>query len=73
MEEKTFEEALEELSEIVNELEQGETNLDEAVKKFNQGMELAKFCHEKLKNAEKQVSKVLSEDGKLEDFNIKEE
>ena len=43
MEEKTFEEALEELSEIVNELEQGETNLDEAVKNLTKEWNLQSF------------------------------
>jgi exodeoxyribonuclease VII small subunit len=70
--EKNFEEKLTELEKIVKELENGEVNLDDAINKFNEAMKIAKECSEKLKNIEKQVNKILTNEGKLEDFEIEE-
>jgi len=72
MEEKTFEQALEELESIVKELEMGNAPLDEAIKKYTLAMNLAKLCNERLENATKSVNKILEENGKLEDFNVEE-
>ena len=35
-------------------------------------MELAKKCNDKLKSAEKSINKILTDDGKLEDFELEE-
>jgi exodeoxyribonuclease VII small subunit len=67
-----FEEKLKELESIVRELENGEVDLDEAINKFNEAMKIAKECNEKLTKAEKQVNKILTEEGKLEDFETPE-
>ena len=72
MKEKTFEGALEKLEAIVKELESGNVDLDNAIKKYTEAMNLAKICNEKLDNATKSVNKILEENGKLEDFNIEE-
>lgn len=69
---KTFEEMLNELEQIVKELETGDVDLDNAIKKYTEGMKLAKSCNEKLSNATAQVNKILTDSGKLEDFNIEE-
>lgn len=69
MENKTFEEALEELESIVKELESGTVDLDNAINKYTEAMKLAKFCSEKLNDATKKVNKILTEDNKLEEFN----
>lgn len=68
MAEKTFEQALSELENLVKELENGEIELNEAVKKYNEGMELSKYCHDLLSNAENVIVKMMKDD-KLEDFN----
>lgn len=68
--EKSFEEQLNELEEIVNELEKGEVSLDDAINKYTSAMKIAKICSEKLKNAENQISKIVKENGTLEDFEI---
>ena len=73
MKEKTFEKALEKLEAIVKELESGNENLDDAIKKYSEAMELAKFCSEKLKDATDKVNKILMENGELKDFNVDEE
>ena len=72
MENKTFESALENLEKIVKELESGNAPLDEAIKKYSEAMELAKFCSEKLKDATDKVNKILTETGELKDFNVEE-
>ena len=75
MEELTFEEAIENLENIVGELEAGKLSLDESVKKFEQGMKLSKHCNEILNNAEKEISILLEQDDgtmREENFNTEE-
>lgn len=71
--EKTFEENIQELEEIVKKLESGEVPLDDAIENFTLAMKLAKKCDERLKSAEEQINKILTENGKLENFEIEEE
>lgn len=71
-EEKTFEEELIELEEIVKKLETGEVPLDDAIKEFTKAMELSKKCDEKLKKAEDAITKLVKKDGTLEDFKVEE-
>ncbi len=67
MAEKKFEEALNRLEEIVSKLEDGDITLDESIKVFKEGVELAKFCKEKLNSAEKQLKKLVKdEDGNFQ-------
>lgn len=70
----SFEENLNKLEAIVKKLESGETPLDEAINEYTEAIKIAKICDEKLKNAEEQVNKVLSANGKLEEFkNLEDE
>ena len=57
--ELSFEEALEQLEEIVSKMESGELALDENMSKFEEGMKLAKFCTDKLGETEKKVEILL--------------
>ncbi|MFY9781421.1 MAG: exodeoxyribonuclease VII small subunit [Candidatus Baltobacteraceae bacterium] len=50
-----FEQALERLEAIVKELEGGGVGLDESVRLFREGRELARKCEELLKNAQATV------------------
>lgn len=59
--EKTFEESLNELEEIVQKLERGDVPLEEALEFFQQGMMLSKQCQETLEKAEKTLTKVMTE------------
>jgi exodeoxyribonuclease VII small subunit len=70
---KTFEEAMEELEQIVNQLEKGDVPLEEALSIFQKGIELSQLCNKKLKHVEEQLAKVLTEDGTLKDFTVDEE
>ena len=68
--EKTFEEKIQELETIVNELESGEIDLDSSIEKYTNAMKLVKECDEKLKNVEEQVNKIVTENGNLEVFDM---
>lgn len=53
--EKKFEEAMQRLEELVQNLESGELPLENALEAFEEGMQLIKFCSRKLEEAEKRV------------------
>lgn len=55
-----FESSLKELEKIVRELESGDVNLDQSLKKFEQGIELYRNCRSTLESAEKKI-KILSD------------
>lgn len=62
-----FEENMENLEKIVQELEKGELNLDDSIKKFEEGMNLSKKCNEILEEAEKRITILIKKDDKLEE------
>ena len=55
MAEKKFENALKELEQIVEQLEDSELPLDDALKLFERGIKLSQFCSAKLDDAEQKV------------------
>jgi len=57
----TFEESLAELEKIVARLEQGDVPLEEALDVFQQGMVLSKQCKETFENAEKTLTKLMTD------------
>lgn len=62
--EATFENAMNELEEIVRRLESGELSLDESMKCYEKGMMLARQCSRKLDEAEKRIEQLVQgEDG----------
>ena len=67
MSKENFEESMKALETIVNELENGNLNLDESVKKFEEGMKIAKQCNKILENAEKKITILLEKDGELKE------
>ena len=67
MEKENFEQSMESLENIVTELEDGKLNLDESLKKFEEGMKIAKKCNNMLENAEKKISILLEKNGELEE------
>ena len=71
-EEKTFEEELVELEEIVKKLETGEVPLDDAIEEFTKAMKLSKSCDEKLKKAEEAITKLVKDNGEVVDFQVEE-
>ena len=71
--EKKIEELMEELEVIVKNLEEGNTDLDETIKKYTEAMKIVKICNEKLENATTAVNKILNENGELTDFEVNPE
>lgn len=70
-ENKTFEENLQRLEQIVRTMERGEAPLEESLKLFQEGTELVRACGKLLDEAQLQVKKVMTAaDGSpvLEDF-----
>jgi exodeoxyribonuclease VII small subunit len=55
---QTFETQLEKLEDIVGQLESGELNLDDSLKKFEEGVKLFKSCKDKLSKAEKKIAQL---------------
>ncbi len=66
---KTFEEAMEQLENIVKELESGRLPLEKAIKKFEQGMKYSEVCHGILDETEKKINVILKDNN----GNIREE
>jgi exodeoxyribonuclease VII small subunit len=54
----TFEAALARLSEIVDQMENGDASLDESLKLFEEGSKLASFCYGKLSSAEQKIKTI---------------
>jgi len=50
-----FEDALENLAELVEAMEEGELSLEESLKAFEQGIKLTRECQVALENAEQKV------------------
>lgn len=67
MSKENFEESMKKLEEIVVELENGKLNLDESVRKFEEGMKLAKQCNNILENAEKKITILLENNGEIKE------
>jgi exodeoxyribonuclease VII small subunit len=63
---RQFEEAMKQLETIVDFLEGEEISLDEALKRYEEGIKLVRFCTKKLQDAEKKIE-ILSraEDGEI--------
>lgn len=66
-EERTLEEAFEKLDQLAEKLEDRETSLEESFHLYKQGMELLKYCSEKLDTVEKKMLQ-MDEDGTLREF-----
>jgi exodeoxyribonuclease VII small subunit len=66
MAKQTFESAMKRLESIVEDLESGDLTLDEAMKKFQEGVKLSRLCSQRLDETEKKVSILLKdENGKI--------
>ena len=67
LEEKTLEEAFTELDGLAEKLEDRETSPEDSFRFYRQGMELLKFCSEKLDTVEKKMLQI-NEDGTFSEF-----
>ena len=63
---KDFETAIAELEKIVKQLEEGDLALDKSLALFERGVELSRYCHSQLGEAQRRID-VLTERGELKD------
>lgn len=63
---KDFESAIAELEKIVKQLEDGDLPLDKSLALFERGVELSRFCHTQLGEAQRRIE-VLTDRGELKD------
>ena len=61
---KDFESAIAELETIVKRLEDGDLPLEKSLELFERGVQLSRFCHSKLEEAERRVE-LLTERGEV--------
>ena len=71
-EKMSFEESVEKLSKVVDELESGNLNLEDSIKKFEEGMSLSKKCNDILEDAEKRITILIKKDEKIEEEKFSE-
>ena len=60
-----FEQALDQLEEIVDDMENGDLTLEESLKAFEQGIKLTRECQSALSKAEQKIQKLVEENGQL--------
>ena len=60
--EEKFEVTLEKLQNLVRDLESGDCSLEDSIKKFEEGMALARSCQERLNSAEQKIEILLKAD-----------
>jgi len=61
---KDFESAIAELETIVRTLEDGDLPLEKSLELYERGVQLSRFCHSKLEEAERRVE-ILNERGEV--------
>ena len=61
-----FEECLQRLEKIVDELEKGEVPLERALQLFEEGVDMTRSCRKELDEAEGKVEILLKRNGKLQ-------
>jgi exodeoxyribonuclease VII small subunit len=61
-----FEECIQRLEKIVQELEQGDVPLEKSLTLFEEGMQLSGSCRKQLEEAEGKVEILLKQNGKLQ-------
>lgn len=60
-----FEKAMSQLEELVEDMEQGDLPLEDALKHFEKGISLASDCQQALNKAEQKVTQLIEKNGEL--------
>lgn len=68
-----FEDALEKLENIVKEMESGNLPLDSALKSFEEGIRLIRFCQNRLDESERRVEQLLAKENSLQTRNFQDD
>ena len=61
-----FEKSLEELERLVEQMEKGQLTLEDSLRHFERGIELARACQSALQLAEQKVEKLIEKNGQHE-------
>lgn len=72
-EEMSFEEAMGNMENIVQRLEEGDVPLEKAIELFQEGMQLSKTCHQKLQKVEQKMDQTLQEDDEMKELVMQED
>lgn len=65
-----FEQALEDLEQLVSSMEAGELSLEDSLQAFEKGIKLTRECQTALKQAEQKVQVLINENGDTEDLEV---
>ena len=65
-----YESAVARLEEITTLLESADTGLEDAIKLYTEGLDIARFCDQKLTDAEKQIKIIMEKRGQLVEENF---
>ncbi|MBQ9182031.1 MAG: exodeoxyribonuclease VII small subunit [Bacilli bacterium] len=66
-----FEDKMLELEHIIDELENGNLDLEDSIEKYTKAMKLVNECNEKLNDIESRIAKIIDEDGNESDLEVK--
>lgn len=61
-----FEQSLERLEELVDQMESGELSLEAMIKHFEEGSKLVEVCSTKLNEVEQKIEKLVKKDGAMQ-------
>jgi len=73
MAKEKFEDALKKLEDIARKMEAGDIPLDEALKSFEEGIRLIRFCSARLEETERRVEMLLGKEDSLKVKNFQDE
>lgn len=73
MAKEKFEDALQKLENIVKKMETGDLPLEEAMKSFEEGIKLIRFCSAKLEETQRRVETLLGKEGDTRTKSFQEE
>lgn len=65
-----FDEALNQLEQVVRQLEAGNLPLERSIELYKVGMTLSNDCHQKLQQIEAEVAKLVDSSGQVSDFEL---
>ena len=68
LKEQKFEENLKRLEQIVDQLENKEAPLEQSLALFEEGIQIARACQQKLEQAKKKVEVLIKQTGELKPF-----
>ena len=68
-----FDEALQQLEQVVRQLESGDLPLEQSIELYKRGMLLSNDCHQKLQKIEADVAKLVQSSGAVVDFEVTED